>query len=200
MSNVQSYIHILIAEISRVKLTLDESQWTVLITSQHWIRYWLGAFRQDAITWTSLTKSFDTIRSQWVTSLQSSISHKWVIFYRPIFWHLQFWFVFGFVPTLSVSKQVNARSSITLFYIINWLYKWIKLNWISYSRTVLWFVPYLKMNLVWIQTNENRMAQDSNNPETEVKCYQIFFYAAAFYGARIRLWTDVCKILVYPIT
>ena len=34
-----------------VNLPLDECRSTLLMISQHWFRQWLGAFRQQAITW-----------------------------------------------------------------------------------------------------------------------------------------------------
>ena len=42
------------AELSRVKLLLDECHWTLLIISQHWIRQWLGAVRLQTITWANV--------------------------------------------------------------------------------------------------------------------------------------------------
>ena len=41
------------AEVSLVNLPLDEYHLTLLMTSQHWFRWWLGAVRQQAITWAS---------------------------------------------------------------------------------------------------------------------------------------------------
>ena len=42
------------AEVSLVGLSLDESHWTELMLRQHWFRYWLGAVRQQAITWANV--------------------------------------------------------------------------------------------------------------------------------------------------
>ena len=41
------------AEVSLVKLLSDGCHWTSLI-SQHWFREWLGAVRQQAITWANV--------------------------------------------------------------------------------------------------------------------------------------------------
>ena len=35
-------------------MSSDECHRTLLVISQHWFRYWLGAVRQQAITWTSV--------------------------------------------------------------------------------------------------------------------------------------------------
>ena len=35
-------------------MSSDECHRTLLMISQHWFRYWLGAIRQQAITWTSV--------------------------------------------------------------------------------------------------------------------------------------------------
>ena len=37
-----------------MKLHSDECQWTLLMRSQHWFRWWLGAVRQQAITWANV--------------------------------------------------------------------------------------------------------------------------------------------------
>ena len=37
-----------------VKLVLGECRWAPLIISQHWFRWWLGAIRQQAITWADI--------------------------------------------------------------------------------------------------------------------------------------------------
>ena len=42
------------AEVYLVKLPSDESHWTLLMISQHWFRWWLGAVRQQAITWVNV--------------------------------------------------------------------------------------------------------------------------------------------------
>ena len=42
------------AVISQAKLQSDEHHWTLVMISQHWFRYWLGAVRQQAITWTNV--------------------------------------------------------------------------------------------------------------------------------------------------
>ena len=39
------------AESSLVKLFSDGYHYTLLMIGQHWFRYWLGAVRQQAITW-----------------------------------------------------------------------------------------------------------------------------------------------------
>ena len=36
------------------KLLSDECHWTLLTISQHWFRWWLGAVRQQAITWANV--------------------------------------------------------------------------------------------------------------------------------------------------
>ena len=42
------------AVISQTKSPSDEHHWTLVMISQQWFRYWLGAVRQQAITWTNL--------------------------------------------------------------------------------------------------------------------------------------------------
>ena len=42
------------AEVSIVKLLSDKCHWTLLMISQHWFRQWLGAVRQQAITWANV--------------------------------------------------------------------------------------------------------------------------------------------------
>ena len=44
----------LMAELSLVKLPSGECHWTLLMTTQHWFRWWLGAIRQEAITWANV--------------------------------------------------------------------------------------------------------------------------------------------------
>ena len=41
-------------DVSLVKLPSDECNWILLMISQHWFRYWLGAVRQQAITWANV--------------------------------------------------------------------------------------------------------------------------------------------------
>ena len=48
-----------------VKLPSDECHWTLLMISQHWLRWWLGAVRQQAITWAN----FDPDLSHHMASL-----------------------------------------------------------------------------------------------------------------------------------
>ena len=45
---------LLMTMVSLVKLPLGDCQWTSLMISQHWFRQWLGALRQQAITWTNV--------------------------------------------------------------------------------------------------------------------------------------------------
>ena len=40
--------------VSLVTMLSDECQWTLLTIRQHWYRQWLGAFRQQAITWANV--------------------------------------------------------------------------------------------------------------------------------------------------
>ena len=42
------------AEVFLVKLPWGDCHWTSLIRSQHWFRWWLGAIRQWAITYTNV--------------------------------------------------------------------------------------------------------------------------------------------------
>ena len=44
------------AEVSVVNLPLDECHSTLLMISQHWVRWWLGAVRQQAITWANVDR------------------------------------------------------------------------------------------------------------------------------------------------
>ena len=37
-----------------MQFSLYEGHWVLLMISQHWFRYWLGAVRQQAITWTNV--------------------------------------------------------------------------------------------------------------------------------------------------
>ena len=39
-------------------MSSDECHRTLLMISQHWFRWWLGAIRQQAITWTSVDQDF----------------------------------------------------------------------------------------------------------------------------------------------
>ena len=41
-------------EILLMKLSSDEYRWTFLMVSQYWFRWWLGAVRQQAITWANV--------------------------------------------------------------------------------------------------------------------------------------------------
>ena len=42
------------ADVYLVKLLSDEHHWTLQMISQHWFRQWLGAVRQQAITWANV--------------------------------------------------------------------------------------------------------------------------------------------------
>ena len=44
--------------VALVKLPSDECNWILLMISQHWFRYWLGAVRQQAITWANVDPVF----------------------------------------------------------------------------------------------------------------------------------------------
>ena len=44
----------MVAEVSPKKLPSDECHKTLLMISQHWFRWWLGAVRQQAITWANV--------------------------------------------------------------------------------------------------------------------------------------------------
>ena len=44
----------MVAEVSLMKLSSDECHKTLLMKSQHWFRLWLGAVRQQAITWANV--------------------------------------------------------------------------------------------------------------------------------------------------
>ena len=48
------FMLILVTDASLVKLSSDECNWTLLMISQHWYRWWRGAVRQQAITWASV--------------------------------------------------------------------------------------------------------------------------------------------------
>ena len=43
-----------IFKLTLVKLSSDECHWTLLMIIQHWFRQWLGAVRQQAITWANV--------------------------------------------------------------------------------------------------------------------------------------------------
>ena len=44
----------LMVRVSLVKLPSDEYHWILLMISQHWCRWWLGAIRHHAITWANV--------------------------------------------------------------------------------------------------------------------------------------------------
>ena len=43
----------MVVEVCIVKLASDACDWTLLKRSQHWLKEWLGAERQQAINWAS---------------------------------------------------------------------------------------------------------------------------------------------------
>ena len=45
------------AEVYPVQLSLDECDWTWVMTSQHWFRLWLGAMRLQATTWANVDQA-----------------------------------------------------------------------------------------------------------------------------------------------
>ena len=44
----------MVAEVCLMKLPSDECHKALLMISQHWFREWLGAVRQQAITWANV--------------------------------------------------------------------------------------------------------------------------------------------------
>ena len=42
------------AELNFVKLPSGDCHWTIVVISQHWFRWWLGAVRQQTIAWTNV--------------------------------------------------------------------------------------------------------------------------------------------------
>ena len=50
----------------------DECQKTLLIISQHWFRWWLGAVKQQAITWTSVDQD---LQRQMVSLGPNELTH-----------------------------------------------------------------------------------------------------------------------------
>ena len=51
----------LMAGISLVKLLSDACHWTILLISEFWFSCWLGAIRQQAITWASVDPDLFTV-------------------------------------------------------------------------------------------------------------------------------------------
>ena len=70
-----SLFYWLMAVVSLVKLPSSEYHWTLVVISKHWFRSWLGAIRQQAITWTNIDPDLChhmvslLTRSQWINSL-----------------------------------------------------------------------------------------------------------------------------------
>ena len=46
------------AESFDMKLPSGDNHWTSLMVSQHWFRWWIGAVRQQAITWANVDPDF----------------------------------------------------------------------------------------------------------------------------------------------
>ena len=97
----------------------NECQWTSLMVNQHWFRKWLGAVRQQAITWISFDEDLphhmapqgrpQRVNSNGVLSHLSMfsicicISHKWM-HYNPEF-------INGYAPGPLLETDINYRNS-----------------------------------------------------------------------------------------
>ena len=68
------------AEVSLVKLPSDEFNWILFMVSQHWFRWWLGAIRHQAITWTNV----HTFLCHHMASLGHNELHKTQIQSEPL--------------------------------------------------------------------------------------------------------------------
>ena len=69
-------------DVSLVKLPSDECNWILPMISQHWFRWWLGAVRQQAITWVNVDPDLCRhIRPQWVkdTPCLAPMGKLWVV-------------------------------------------------------------------------------------------------------------------------
>ena len=78
-----------------VELTSDECQWTLLVTSQHWFRKWLGAVRQQAVTRTNIDpdpcRHMASLYNVTCISSIENVQRFWKCFpeYCPIVWNFR---------------------------------------------------------------------------------------------------------------
>ena len=71
--------------VSLGKMPPNECHWTSVINSQHWFRLWLGAVRQQAITWTNV----DSDPCRYMASLGPNVLIGAFIWYQmEIYIHL----------------------------------------------------------------------------------------------------------------
>ena len=102
----------------------EECHWTLLLTSQHWFRYWLGAARQKAITWANvdldLCHQMVSLGHCELTRLllgwHRKITHVWAVWDISITHPLTtfpkpFLFVFGFKFHWRLFQQVQLTRS-----------------------------------------------------------------------------------------
>ena len=95
-----SWFQLLMAELFFfVKLASYQGQWTLLIISQHWFRYWLGAVRQQAITWDNVDEGLCRhIVSLGHNGLTNFISHPWMLGWLHHFKQIPQWVKFQWLP------------------------------------------------------------------------------------------------------
>ena len=72
-------IHFWLSKWALMKLLSGEYHRTPLMISQHWFRLWLGAVRQQAITWANIDPDlchYDIFRPQWVKTIHRKLTLK----------------------------------------------------------------------------------------------------------------------------
>ena len=70
----------MVAEVSLMKLLSDECHDTLLMISQPWFRWWLGAVRKQAITWANV----DPDLSRQMASLCLNELNKGIMSYKSL--------------------------------------------------------------------------------------------------------------------
>ena len=126
------------AEVSFARLPSDECHWTLLMISQHWFRYWLGAVRQQAITWANVDS--DPWRHM------TSLGHNELIYCNlnkmahilpmtnsdpPSF---AFWFKFPYSFSLRVQLKLSQHHflhQLSVLFIISMYFIYVTMNLIN---------------------------------------------------------------------
>ena len=91
--------------VSLVQFSLYECHWDLLMMSQHWFRYWLGAVRQQAITWINV----DPDLSRHMVSL----GHNELMYYLMLLLVVNWCQLPGWASTMSLWIDSHAERKLT---------------------------------------------------------------------------------------
>ena len=126
------------ADVSLVKLYSNECQWTLLMVNQHWFRQWLGAVRQQAISWANVDPD---LRHHMASLGHNELTHRFWQCQSAIFQtfpnpcltitkFLTSWLDWLLSEVALIAKIYFSNTFYMLWQQVHYYWKWIEVNYV----------------------------------------------------------------------